>query len=238
MDEADVLGDAIAIMAEGQLRCCGSSLFLKSRFGVGYQLNIEKAKRMLKSNRIGSDRCDIESETYSNSGDEEDDTSCNARLAKIVQGGVENAALLSTAAGEIKFQLPMKGSHSFVQMLRRLDTEVAKGRIDSYGLSLTTLEEVFVLVSRGEGICDKEIEPSSKTLSLHKKGRIACADDFERDKLFMRHVRALFKKRWLSFKRDRRAWLFTTILPSLLVFLGFLFYDSLEVFAVWFLVVL
>ena len=30
-DEADLLGDRIAIMAEGKLRCSGSSLFLKSR---------------------------------------------------------------------------------------------------------------------------------------------------------------------------------------------------------------
>ncbi|KAJ0411226.1 hypothetical protein ATCC90586_003865 [Pythium insidiosum] len=35
MDEADILGDRIAIMAEGQLRCCGSSLFLKNRYGLG-----------------------------------------------------------------------------------------------------------------------------------------------------------------------------------------------------------
>lgn len=28
-DEADILGDRIAIMAEGRLRCAGSSLFLK-----------------------------------------------------------------------------------------------------------------------------------------------------------------------------------------------------------------
>lgn len=28
-DEADILGDRIAIMAAGQLRCAGSSLFLK-----------------------------------------------------------------------------------------------------------------------------------------------------------------------------------------------------------------
>ena len=30
-DEADLLGDRIAIMAEGKLRCSGSSLFLKSK---------------------------------------------------------------------------------------------------------------------------------------------------------------------------------------------------------------
>ncbi|CAN0116974.1 unnamed protein product, partial [Discosporangium mesarthrocarpum] len=35
MDEADLLGDRIAIMADGALRCCGSSLFLKRHYGVG-----------------------------------------------------------------------------------------------------------------------------------------------------------------------------------------------------------
>ncbi len=34
MDEADLLGDRIAIMAEGVVQCCGSSLFLKSKYGM------------------------------------------------------------------------------------------------------------------------------------------------------------------------------------------------------------
>lgn len=42
MDEADILGDRIGIMAEGQLACTGSSLFLKNRFGIGYNLVIAK----------------------------------------------------------------------------------------------------------------------------------------------------------------------------------------------------
>jgi hypothetical protein len=42
IDEADILGDRIAIMAEGKLHCGGSSLFLKKTFGSGYQLTIEK----------------------------------------------------------------------------------------------------------------------------------------------------------------------------------------------------
>ena len=33
MDEADLLGDRIAIMAEGELQCCGSSMFLKQKYG-------------------------------------------------------------------------------------------------------------------------------------------------------------------------------------------------------------
>ena len=37
-----MLGDRIAIMGDGKLRCCGSSLFLKNLFGVGYNMTIEK----------------------------------------------------------------------------------------------------------------------------------------------------------------------------------------------------
>ncbi|MFN3496663.1 MAG: ABC transporter A family member, partial [Hydrogenophaga sp.] len=40
MDEADLLGDRIGIMADGELRCCGSPMFLKARFGVGYNLTL------------------------------------------------------------------------------------------------------------------------------------------------------------------------------------------------------
>lgn len=38
MDEADVLGDRIAIMCDGQLKCHGTSFFLKKKFGSGYRL--------------------------------------------------------------------------------------------------------------------------------------------------------------------------------------------------------
>ena len=34
MDEADLLGDRIAIMADGIVKCCGSSLFLKNKYGT------------------------------------------------------------------------------------------------------------------------------------------------------------------------------------------------------------
>jgi len=42
MDEADFLGDRIGIMSDGKLACCGSSIFLKNRFGSGYNLTVVK----------------------------------------------------------------------------------------------------------------------------------------------------------------------------------------------------
>ncbi len=40
MEEADILGDRIGIMVRGKLRCIGSSLRLKSRFGSGYRVSV------------------------------------------------------------------------------------------------------------------------------------------------------------------------------------------------------
>lgn len=46
MDEADFLGDRIGIMSDGELVVCGSSLFLKKKFGTGYELTIVKKPDM------------------------------------------------------------------------------------------------------------------------------------------------------------------------------------------------
>ena len=41
-NKADYLGDRIAMMGNGELKCCGTSLFLKNLYGVGYSLVITK----------------------------------------------------------------------------------------------------------------------------------------------------------------------------------------------------
>ena len=51
MEEADVLGDRIAIMADGQVQCYGSSMFLKKAFGSGYRLTMTKSSRC-NENRV------------------------------------------------------------------------------------------------------------------------------------------------------------------------------------------
>jgi hypothetical protein len=47
------------------------------------------------------------------------------------------------------------------------------------------------------------------------------AMNLEKEGLFVRHVGALLRKRAANFKRDKRAWVCTTILPSLFVLMGF-----------------
>ena len=52
MDEADILGDRVGIMNEGELVCLGSPLFLKNRFGTGYTLTVIKKGAMADSAHI------------------------------------------------------------------------------------------------------------------------------------------------------------------------------------------
>ena len=52
MDEADVLGDRIGIMNKGEMKCLGSSLFLKKRFGAGYKLTIVKSSKQTLKERL------------------------------------------------------------------------------------------------------------------------------------------------------------------------------------------
>ncbi|NXM12555.1 ABCA1 protein, partial [Ploceus nigricollis] len=47
MDEADILGDRIAIISHGKLCCVGSSLFLKNQLGTGYYLTLVKKDNCL-----------------------------------------------------------------------------------------------------------------------------------------------------------------------------------------------
>lgn len=38
MDEAEILGERVAILAGGKLRCVGSPFYLKKKLGIGYRL--------------------------------------------------------------------------------------------------------------------------------------------------------------------------------------------------------
>eukprot|EP00118_Oscarella_pearsei_P002785 m.11554 g.11554 ORF g.11554 m.11554 type:complete len:2446 (+) comp23502_c1_seq1:90-7427(+) len=68
MDEADILGDRIAIIAHGKLCCAGSPLFLKRHFSDGYSLTLTKQKSgsiasmtQLPESRDGAKSPDIKS---------------------------------------------------------------------------------------------------------------------------------------------------------------------------------
>ncbi len=118
MDEADILGDRIAIMNNGELQTVGSSFFLKKRFGSGYKLICVK-----------------------NEG-------CNPKdILMILQEFVPDARLESDdAQREATFILNEDHLATFPKMFEKIEALTESLKISSFGLSLTTLEEVFIKV--------------------------------------------------------------------------------------------
>ncbi|KAL7995255.1 putative ABC transporter, AAA+ ATPase domain, ABC transporter A [Plasmopara halstedii] len=198
MDEADILGDRIAIMAEGQLRCCGSSLFLKKRFGVGYNLTLVK----------------------------NNDTTVpfkEKQLQSLITSYVPAAKLLSNVGAEIAFQLPLDNSASFPQLYEDLDDKMRELGVLSYGISVTTLEEVFIKVAEAydednQHTLNKTADASGVLLPQSGPS-IANLNGLT---MFFVHLSALLLKRFRIAKRDRRVIIFSALLPVTLLAAGFI----------------
>lgn len=48
MDEADILGDRVAILSQGKLHCSGSPVFLKNSFSTGYYLTLVRKMKNIQ----------------------------------------------------------------------------------------------------------------------------------------------------------------------------------------------
>ncbi|XP_029293444.1 ATP-binding cassette sub-family A member 3 [Cottoperca gobio] len=119
MDEADLLGDRIVIMAGGELQCSGSPLFLKNKYGAGYHMVIVK------------------------------DALCNvSEITRLVHMYVPNATLESSAGAELSFILPKESTGRFELLFAELEMNRKELGIASYGASVTTMEEVFLRVGK------------------------------------------------------------------------------------------
>jgi ATP-binding cassette, subfamily A (ABC1), member 3 len=209
-------------MSEGRLRCAGSSLFLKKVYGVGYQLTIEKLRAIDVSH---DEDAALEEEGTLTANDD--------RIKRIVKEAVPEASLLNNVGSELSYQLPVGAAPKFGPMFEQLDAEIDRKTVGSYGVSMTTLDEVFLLVARGESH-EKREEYASASLRSGDLSKAALVEeanksvrsrmDLENERLFLTHLGALFKKRAANFKRDKKAWVCTTILPSLFVLIGFVIF--------------
>ncbi|KAL6118634.1 uncharacterized protein ACO6RY_03402 [Pungitius sinensis] len=178
MDEADILGDRIAIISQGKMRCFGSSLFLKKRFGSGYYLTLVRdgTEKMAAQRggiihheakeerdfppRSSSPDDGIGSQSWNNTEPSAD----LAALDQIVRRHVPGAVFLESVGQEITYILPYGGARdgTFALLFQGLDLAMADLGLTSYGISDTTLEEIFLKVAEDSGV-DAEI-PTTKEL--------------------------------------------------------------------------
>lgn len=62
----------------------------------------------------------------------------------MVKSFIPEATIKSEVGMELTFQLPEKYSHVFEPMLRKLETDETSYGLTGYGISMTTLEDVFL----------------------------------------------------------------------------------------------
>ncbi|KAK7082388.1 ATP-binding cassette sub- A member 5, partial [Halocaridina rubra] len=213
MDEADILADRKAIISRGKLRCCGSSLFLKNKFGLGYHLTLIVDENTEPSN-----------------------------ITRIVQDVISDSQLARHSGKEMSFILPTDSTKLFPSLFLLLDRHI-KGRIENvgiegYGISMTTLEEVFFTLSDenegGELHCIDDLgkhlirERSPSTSPVHhaspvpilKTDRVVTTDmqgfaieTVEARQNDWRAFKALFKLRFINTLRDYGALIIMIVMP-------------------------
>ncbi|KFQ98694.1 ATP-binding cassette sub-family A member 10, partial [Nipponia nippon] len=127
MDEVDILADRKAFISHGRLKCVGSSLFLKKKWGIGYHLRIHV-----------SESCDLE------------------KVTSLVKRYIPNIIFSGHSQYELRYKLPLENVNKFPDLFSGLDSCSDQGIIN-YGVSMTTLEDVFLRLEE-EATMDQEDE--------------------------------------------------------------------------------
>jgi hypothetical protein len=197
--------------------CCGSSLFLKSKYGVGYSLVITRS-------------------------DNED--SHKEKILGLVSTHLDKYDVVNDIGGEMFFRVGLSSSHLFPALFRKFDEEKLNLGIDSYGVSVTTLEEVFLKIGQTEvGNNEEEKAPaeneeysekkaylkeqdsgaksnesSSEIKEIMKKSGVKVNSNVFFD--WMRHFFASFVKRYHVLKRDLSTLVCLILVPAVLMLAG------------------
>ncbi|XP_058124968.1 phospholipid-transporting ATPase ABCA3-like [Anopheles ziemanni] len=199
MDEADVLGDRIAIMAEGKLKALGSPFFLKKTFGVGYRLICVK------------------------------DASCDRqRLLGILRKYIPDVTIDTDIGSELSVVLKEEYIDVFQRLLEDIEQQMASCGITSYGISLTTMEEVFLKAGSdsfdetGTQTNGTVIETSTQDYALDGIQLLTGKE------LLVNQVKAQVLKKYLSTIRAWKQLILMFIIPIVFVCITFIITRSIS----------
>ncbi|KAG7487889.1 hypothetical protein MATL_G00028350 [Megalops atlanticus] len=261
MDEADLLGDRIAIISQGKLCCCGSPLFLKARLGTGYYLTaVKRDAEGGPSHSASAGKVSLPANTKDSDSSKSDDTGlgseCSgsdvAALLALVRRHMPEARLVEDVGREAVINFPHSAAEdgSLACFLAELDKRLGELGITSYGLSDTTLEEIFLKVAEETGVDADPDEAQNKSSGPPgQQGdpaeepetggkRLRKQEPLETDLLSgdgrggvpltgwgltLQQLRALFIKRWLYARRSRRGFFAQIVLPAVFVLIALLF---------------
>ncbi|RNA41260.1 ATP-binding cassette sub-family A member 5-like isoform X1 [Brachionus plicatilis] len=142
MDEADILADRKAVITKGKLKCAGSSLYLKNKFGLGYHLNL-----------IANQNFDQEP----------------MAISSMIKKHVQNSELERFIEKEVSYLLPIDSVANFQSLFEDIELNGQSVGIESVAISMTTLEEVFLKLADE---VHEEKEEDNSSLSELKLSKI------------------------------------------------------------------
>uniref|UniRef100_A0A452T804 ATP binding cassette subfamily A member 8 n=1 Tax=Ursus maritimus TaxID=29073 RepID=A0A452T804_URSMA len=131
MDEADILADRKVFLSKGKLRCAGSSLFLKKKWGIGYHLSLQLNEMHVQEN-----------------------------ITSLIKQHIPDAKLSAESEGKLVYILPLERTNRFPALYEDLDRCPGLG-IENYGVSMTTLNEVFLKLEGKSAIDESEAQAES-----------------------------------------------------------------------------
>lgn len=195
--------------------CCGSPLFLKRHYGVGYHMTVEK----------------------------QDLSAYNApAFTRALVQYVPEALLLTDVGTEVTFQLPFQSSDRFQSWFEYLDQHKQQLGVRSYGMSVTKLEEVFLNLAKSTAAAPKKtryalteitkkddevsVPASEKAIAktqdveLGSAGDVLSWDRIPSEKtwvVFQQHMYAMLFKRYWLFRRDTKTWFYQFFSPVIFV---------------------
>ena len=203
MEEADYLGDRIAIMSHGKLYCCDTSMALKQKYGIGYYLNFSKPERG-------------------------EDTFKHEEAMNIISRHVRGVSLRQAPGGGASYILPIDQLDHFGDMLQEIDANLATIGAGSYGISMNSLEDVFLSIADQEArrtACSNSAEECNTTTlesgCLAESAFASATDNSSCVSRFLWQVMAIMFKKYLYLKRSKRLWFVGIVTPILLVAIGY-----------------
>ncbi|XP_077472726.1 uncharacterized protein abca12 [Stigmatopora argus] len=218
LDEAEMLSDRIAFLEQGGLKCCGSPFYLKDKLGQGYKLTLSKKVQISESERFD-----------------------DADMKAFIQTHIPEARLKEAQGGDLIYTLPQFSSSnasSYSSLLTALDANLDDLQLAGYGVSDTTLEEVFLhlIEESNQSVQDRPFsisETISETNSTESFPADPCDIFATSDKIGLtssnrvqgmslawQQIKAILIKRFHHSRRNYRGLISQILLPVLFVTLA------------------
>ncbi|KAM3860773.1 LOW QUALITY PROTEIN: retinal-specific phospholipid-transporting ATPase ABCA4-like [Diretmus argenteus] len=243
MDEADLLSDRVAIISQGRLYCCGSPLFLKNCFGAGFYLTLVRRIKLkgpkAKCQRTEECECSCsrcasfkEAEEKSQTTDRHMDGDLE-KIETLVHHYVPEARLIEAIGQELTYLMPSREfqPRNYASLFRELEETLQDIGLTSFGVSDTSLEEIFLKVTADGNATQKCPEDTDGASLAHRQGPCVLTDGSAGKGehqvtgvcLIIKQFLALTIKRFHHTTRSRKDFFAQIVLPASFVLLALMF---------------